>query len=155
MSGRPSGRPFFVMTTGLVGRPLNQLDTLARQNGVAQTDGKDMSAEQSQQIERKGRMAERRHVMISVKVRRPGESWFVSRIADLSITGFRLQSFMRLQVGAELWIMLPGFEGRRARVQWTRAHEAGCTFERPLHPAIWDHILRKALTAEAQGSAGR
>lgn len=159
MPGRPSGRPFFCADNAddksPFARPLNQLDTLYGQYGAAQAGGRDMSAEQGQQLDRKGRMAERRHVAIPVKVRRPGESWFVSRIADLSITGFRLQSFMRLQVGAELWIMLPGFEGRRARVQWTRAHEAGCTFERPLHPAIWDHILRTALTADQQGAARR
>lgn len=101
-----------------------------------------MGAEQRQDVERSARMAERRHVVISVKVRRPGESWFKSRIADLSITGFRLQSFMKLQVGGDLWVMLPGFEGRRAQVLWTRGPEAGCAFERPLHPAIFEHIVR-------------
>ncbi|MCP1468923.1 hypothetical protein J3E64_000594 [Sphingobium sp. OAS761] len=95
-------------------------------------------------MNREGRTAERRHAQIGVRVRRPGESWFTSRIADLSGTGFRLQSFMKLKAGAELWIMLPGFEGRRARVVWTKGHEAGCSFERPLHPAILDHIVRRA-----------
>ena len=89
-------------------------------------------------------MMERRHAMIGVKVRRPGETWFKSRITDVSITGFRLNSFMRLEAGDTLWIMLPGFEGRRAHVLWARAHETGCVFERPLHPAILDHIIRKA-----------
>lgn len=87
------------------------------------------------------RMVERRPVQIGVKVRRPGESWFASRISDLSINGFRLQSFMQLIVGADLWVMLPGFEGRRAQVLWTSGHEAGCVFERPLHPAILDHVV--------------
>lgn len=108
-----------------------------------------MSAQQPQDITRKGRIADRRHVLINVKVRRPGESWFVSRIADVSTSGFRLQSFMRLQVGGELWVMLPGFEGRRARVLWTRAHEAGCAFERPLHPAILDHVVKQAQQTAA------
>ena len=92
--------------------------------------------------DRDGRLAERRNLHVSVKVRRPGETWFRSRIADLSVTGFRLQSFMKLTGGDSLWIMLPGFEGRRAHVLWTRGHEAGCHFERPLHPAILDHIVR-------------
>jgi hypothetical protein len=101
-----------------------------------------MGAERQVDLDRKGRIAERRHVLIGVKVRRPGESWFTSRIADMSTSGFRLQSFMRLTPGSDLWIMLPGFEGRRARVLWTRAHEAGCAFERPLHPAILDHVVK-------------
>ncbi|HUD92297.1 PilZ domain-containing protein [Sphingobium sp.] len=107
-----------------------------------------MGAEPYLEQIRRQRLAERRDVQIGVKVRRPGETWFSSQIADLSVSGFRLQSFMKLNVGNELWIMLPGFEGRRARVQWTRGHEAGCTFERQLHAAILDHIVRLAA-AEA------
>jgi len=105
-----------------------------------------MGAERLTELERRGRLAERRDVVISVKVRRPGETWFTSNIADMSLTGFRLHSFMKLTVGSELWIMLPGFEGRRARVQWVRAHESGCTFERPLHPAIFDYIIQRSLS---------
>jgi hypothetical protein len=44
--------------------------------------------------------------------------------------------------GMEIWIMLPGFEGRKAAVLWSQDHEAGCAFEKPLHPAILDHIVR-------------
>lgn len=101
-----------------------------------------MVAERQTDSDRKARAAERRHVQIGVKVRRPGETWFTSRVTDMSVTGFRLQSFMKLTVGSDLWIMLPGFEGRRARVLWTRGPESGCAFERPLHPAILDHVVR-------------
>lgn len=108
-----------------------------------------MGAEKQIDHSNSTRGAERRHVVIAVKVRRPGETWFSSRIVNASTTGFRLQSFMRLQVGSELWVMLPGFEGRRARVLWTRAHEAGCAFERPLHPAILDHIVKYARSGQS------
>lgn len=94
---------------------------------------------------RSDRMMERRHTVIAVRVRRPGETWFRSRITDVSVSGFRLNSFMKLDVGDSLWIMLPGFEGRRAHVLWTRAHEAGCAFDRPLHPAILDHVVKSAI----------
>jgi hypothetical protein len=107
-------------------------------------ENRTMGTEQKQDLSRKGRASERQHVLITVKVRRPGETWFTSRIADVSTSGFRLQSFMRLQVNGDLWVMLPGFEGRRARVLWTRGHESGCAFERPLHPAILDHVVRMA-----------
>lgn len=91
---------------------------------------------------KRARTIARRPVLIAVKVRRPGESWFKSQITDVSVSGFRLQSFMKMATGDELWIMLPGFEGRRAHVLWTQAHESGCLFERPLHPAILDHIVK-------------
>jgi len=97
----------------------------------------------------KGRQPGGPGVLIGVKLRRAGETWFSSRIADLSIGGFRLQSFVKLEQGTELWIMLPGFEGRRATVLWAQNHEAGCVFERPLHPAIFDHIMRTARAGAA------
>lgn len=94
----------------------------------------------------KTRLAQRWTVEIGVKVRRPGETWFSSRVTDMSVSGFRLQSFMKLLVGSDIWIMLPGFEGRRARVTWVVAHEAGCAFEQPLHPAILDHVVKTGLS---------
>ncbi|WP_150290496.1 PilZ domain-containing protein [Sphingobium estronivorans] len=91
------------------------------------------------------RLVDRRSVLIGVRVRRPGETWFKSQITDVTTTGFRLKSFMKLTAEDDLWIMLPGFEGRRARVLWSRAHESGCVFERPLHAAILDHIIKISL----------
>lgn len=88
------------------------------------------------------RLAARCSVQIDVRIRRPGETWFKSQITDVSVVGFRLNSFMKLTTGDDLWIMLPGFEGRRSRVLWSRAHESGCAFERPLHPAILDHVIK-------------
>lgn len=102
-----------------------------------------IDAERQTGPDRKGRGAQRRPVSIGVRIRRPGENWFSSRISNLSLTGFRLQSFAKLNPGKELWIALPGFEGRRAIVLWTRAHEAGCAFDRPLHPAILDHVVKQ------------
>jgi len=88
------------------------------------------------------RPQDRQMVLIGVRVRRKGESWFRSRITDMSLDGFRLLSFVKLQIGMEIWVMFPGFEGRRAKVVWIADHEAGCAFENPLHPAIFDHIIR-------------
>ena len=87
-------------------------------------------------------LQDRQTVLIGVRVRRKGESWFKSRITDMSLSGFKLLSFVRLRIGMEVWVMFPGFEGRKATVVWTADHEAGCEFETALHPAIFDHIVR-------------
>ncbi len=105
-----------------------------------------MSAEFISEKLDRGRPMDRQNVLIGVKLRRPGETWFTSRISDLSLGGFRLQSFVKLLPGMDLWIMLPGFAGRQAKVLWARNHEAGCTFERPLHPAIFEHVVRISRT---------
>jgi hypothetical protein len=88
------------------------------------------------------RLVARQDVLIGVKFRRRGESWFAARVTDISSEGFRLSSFARLDAGMAVWIMLPGFEGRGARVIWVGDHEVGCVFDTPLHPAILDYIVR-------------
>lgn len=90
-----------------------------------------------------GKSRKARHsVLIGVKLRRPGETWFTSRISNLSETGFHLHSFVNLKPGTTIWVMFSGFEGRRATVMWTKGSEAGCMFEAPLHKAIYEHIIR-------------
>lgn len=140
MRGRPRG-PFSLPSYAALKAFLTLI-------GDGRDEGRDIAMGAEYQIDmtrRNGRLAERRHVRVPVKVRRPGETWFKSQIADLSVNGFRLQSFMKLNSGDTLWVMLPGFEGRRALVLWTRGHEAGCQFERALHPAILDHIVKISL----------
>lgn len=88
------------------------------------------------------RASPRQLALIGVKLRRPGETWFTSRIADLTANGFRLQSFVTLSPGTTIWIMFSGFEGRRATIIWSEDHESGCLFERPLHGSILDYIVR-------------
>lgn len=91
----------------------------------------------------RSRLLGRQTVLIGVKLRRRGESWFASRVVSISREGFRLSTYVRLEVGMAIWIMLPGFEGRRATVLSVGdEHELDCCFDTPLHPAILDYIIR-------------
>jgi hypothetical protein len=101
-----------------------------------------MSALVNDQDQQEPRRNARENILVGVKFRRKGESWFRTKVTDLSPVGFRLLSFVKLRVGMEVWVMFPGFDGRRAQVIWVADHEAGCMFESPLHPAIFEHILR-------------
>lgn len=103
-----------------------------------------MSAVPQSKEQSVSRLHDRQTVLIGVRVRRKGESWFKSRITDMSLAGFRLASYVKLHIGMEVWVMFPGFEGRKAFVTWVQDHEAGCEFDAPLHPAIFDHILKTA-----------
>lgn len=87
------------------------------------------------------RAAPRIRVRIPLRARRAGEPWFACRIADLSGFGFCLHSFCALVPGERISIMFPGYEARGAWVIWNMAHEAGCLLERPLHPAVLDHLF--------------
>lgn len=88
------------------------------------------------------RLDGRQTVLLGIKLRRKGECWLRGEISDMSVTGFRLRSFVELTQDMDLWVMFPGFEGRRAIVKWIGKDEAGCQFDTPLHPAIFDHIIR-------------
>lgn len=89
------------------------------------------------------RLLGRQSVLIGVRLRRRGESWFASRVVSISREGFRLSTYVRLEEGMAIWIMLPGFEGRRATVLTVGdEHEVDCGFDTPLHPAILDYIIR-------------
>lgn len=81
----------------------------------------------------------RQTVLLGLKCERRARS---GRITEMSLSGFRLQSSARFSIGMETWVMFPGFEGRRASVSWVRNRVAGCGFENPLHPTIFDHIIR-------------
>jgi len=101
-----------------------------------------MSALVEESNQRDARRYNRIATLIGVKFRRKGEAWFRTKVTDLSPAGFRLLSFVKLRVGMEVWVMFPGFDGRKARIIWVANHEAGCAFESPLHPAIFDHIIK-------------
>ncbi|HEY9580807.1 MAG TPA: PilZ domain-containing protein [Rhizorhapis sp.] len=100
-----------------------------------------MTAQKLPSNDRQERLNTRCNLLMDVKLRRQGGNWFNARLSNLSLTGFRVQTFARLDLDSTIWVMLPGFDGRRAKIIGTRDHEADCLFERPLHAAIFDHLL--------------
>ena len=92
-----------------------------------------------------GRQAIRHGITAQVKLRRRMEPSVTSVVSDLSLTGFRIRTHMKLSAASDISITLPGLESRWARVVWVRGFEAGCSFHEPLHQAILDDIVRRAM----------
>ena len=90
-----------------------------------------------------GRKAERTGVEIGAGLRQRGASVVTVEILDLSTHGFRASTHLDLQQGADVWLKLPGLEALHAKVAWSNAHFIGCAFERPLHPAVLQMMVRK------------
>ncbi len=90
-----------------------------------------------------GRQAERTGVEIGAGLRQRGASGVTVQILDLSTHGFRASTHLDLQTGADVWLKLPGLEALHAKVAWSNAHYIGCAFERPLHPAVLQMMVRK------------
>ena len=89
------------------------------------------------------RQAERTHVTMGAGLRQRGASGVTIQVIDLSTHGFRASTHLDLQRGSDVWLKLPGLEALHAKVAWSNAHYIGCAFERPLHPAVLQMMVRK------------
>ena len=90
-----------------------------------------------------GRRAFRHGIAAQVKLRRRMETASSSTVSDLSLTGFRIRTHMKLTSGSDISLILPGLEARWAKVVSVRGFEAGCSFHEPLHQAVLGNLIRK------------
>lgn len=68
----------------------------------------------------------------------------LARLLDISQAGCRLSTQSPLVANGVVWRKLPMIEAQSAQVVWTRGFEAGCTFDQPLHLAIFQ-VIRQQL----------
>jgi len=90
------------------------------------------------------RKSSRVPVDMSAGLRQRGASGVSIQVLDLSPHGFRAATHLELPEGTDVWLRLPGLEPFHAKVAWSEGHYVGCAFERPLHPAVVDMIVRKS-----------
>ncbi len=90
---------------------------------------------------------QRAEVAIFCEVRQGVRPWQVTRLDDLSCTGFRIAWLPNCSVDQQLRIRIPGMQVLSARVCWSDGKSAGCEFAQPLYPAVFDHIVRQAIPA--------
>ena len=101
-----------------------------------------LSAEISTSPGRDQRIAPRREVCLGAGLRQRGNHRVTVNLLDLSTSGFRIESYLDLRVGSEVWLTLPGLASTRACVAWVGNIYTGCRFLDPLHPAVLDMIVR-------------
>lgn len=90
------------------------------------------------------RKSERVPIEIGAGLRQRGGTGVSIQILDLSTDGFRASTHLNLAKGNDVWLRLPGLEPYQARVMWTKGNFVGCAFERPLHPAVLEMVVKKA-----------
>jgi len=100
-----------------------------------------INAELSQLPIGDGRKAERRIVNLAAALREAGARNNPVVVHDISVGGFKAAAPEPVEMGAEVWLKLPGFELKRSRVVWTNGNEVGCEFESPLHPSEIDLLV--------------
>ncbi len=93
------------------------------------------------------RRALRKPVRLKAHLRDRGTARFEIDVIDLSTTGFRAETSFTLWEGHIVWLTLPGLASLEATVAWRDGLLYGCAFARPLHPAVFDHIVRLSESA--------
>ena len=72
------------------------------------------------------------------------------KIVDISTTGFRMECLTYLSDNQVISMAMPGFETLQAKIIWQTEWMYGCQFARPLHPAVYEHIVRLHPSLETQ-----
>ncbi|MEO6247675.1 MAG: PilZ domain-containing protein [Sphingomicrobium sp.] len=81
------------------------------------------------------RRADRVAVAIEARVRPLGEEGCEARIVNISATGFMAATSEHYEVGARIWLMLPGRERASALVKWIAGDKLGAEFAEPINLA--------------------
>ena len=77
------------------------------------------------------RRSSRHSVEVEAKVREIGTSGVEARVINLSSTGFMAEAVGDFEVGARVWLILPGRERANAVVKWVAAGKLGAEFAEP------------------------
>lgn len=71
-------------------------------------------------------------VEIDAHVREMGTTGTEARVLNISPEGFMAETTTEHEVGARIWLILPGRERASAIVRWTAAGKLGAQFAEPL-----------------------
>jgi hypothetical protein len=74
----------------------------------------------------------RRPVELEAKMRELGASGVEARVLNISERGFMALAEGHFEVGARVWLMLPGRERANAVVRWTAGDKLGAEFAEPI-----------------------
>ena len=93
-------------------------------------------------VSQDSRRATRLDVRMPATLREAGSTFrFDVDVLDLSVTGIRFETSFTLLPGNLVFLTIPGLSPLEAVVAWRRGFRFGCAFQRPLHMAVFDHIV--------------
>jgi hypothetical protein len=80
---------------------------------------------------------------VHATLRERGGSKYEVTVFDLSRSGCRCEVLFATPPGSIIWIQIPGMAPIQTEIVWREGFLAGCKFATPLHPAIFDNLLKK------------
>ena len=89
------------------------------------------------------RSSERVPVGVEVTLRRVGQTNYRVRVNDLSREGCKIDLVERPAIGEHLHLKFDGLDVLEAEVCWVDGFTAGLRFEKAIHPAVFDLLMRR------------
>jgi hypothetical protein len=96
------------------------------------------------------RESERTPLNTEVLLRRSGRHNFNVRAFDASPTGCKVEFLDCPELDERVFVKFNGLEGLEGYVCWVGDRVIGIEFDKPIHPAVFDALVRRALTPEPQ-----
>ena len=78
------------------------------------------------------RRAARLPVELEARMRELGASGIEAKVLNISESGFMAAADGQFEVGARVWLMLPGRERANAGIRWTAGDRVGAEFAEPI-----------------------
>ncbi len=94
------------------------------------------------------RKSARASLPAELELRQSGHKKYQITVRDCSPQGCCLNLVDRLSLDEVVWIKLPGLDSLEAYVCWTKDFVAGVEFTKPLHPAVFDMLLKRYPAAK-------
>ncbi len=88
----------------------------------------------------------RASLTLTCQVRQGTRAWKQAQLEDISPHGFRISRFPDCSPQLPLRIRIPGLELLSANVRWQKGGAVGCEFSAPLHVAVFEHLVRRAMS---------
>lgn len=72
------------------------------------------------------------------------------KVVDISVAGFRMECLTYMSDSQVIFLTMPNFEPLDAKIMWQTEWMYGCEFARPLHAAVFEHIVRSYPSVETR-----
>ena len=89
------------------------------------------------------RKAPRVELDAEVLVRRTSGNNYRVRVFDLSPHGCKVEFIERPTLDERIFIKIEGLDGIEGVVRWTEGFVVGVDFARPMHAAVFDHVVKR------------
>jgi len=89
------------------------------------------------------RRSDRVPTTCEIEFRRHGGHLYPVDLLDLSPEGCRFSPPIKVEPGEGFFLRIPGMDSIHATAAWSKEWMVGALFDKPLHPAVFDHLLKK------------